>query len=103
MPAEGFSITEQERVARLLAAASPTRSPDRVKWIWLVYVALYALSIPWYWPAGPGRAWLGLPHWVVVSLAASIGVAAFTWWVARRLWAAEEPEREEGLAGEGDR
>ncbi len=66
--------------------------PDRVEprshfWIWAVYLCLFAGSIPWYLPEGePLRLWFGLPHWVVISLAAYLGVALFTVWVVRHYW-----------------
>ena len=59
-------------------------------WIWPVYVVLFALSVPWYLPGdAPLRIWLGLPHWVVLSLAATAGVAVFTAFVVHRLWPEE--------------
>ena len=48
---------------------------------------LFALSVPWYLPAdAPLRIWFGLPHWVVLSLTATAGVAVFTAFVVHRLW-----------------
>ena len=56
-------------------------------WIWPVYVVLFGASVPWYLPAdAPLRIWFGLPHWVVLSLAATAGVAVFTAFVVHRLW-----------------
>ncbi len=47
------------------------------------FVALYALSIPWYRAPGAVPAiWLGLPDWVIVAMAAHVAVAglcAWTW------------------------
>lgn len=66
------------------------------RWIWPVYLALFALSVPWYVPDGPLRIWIGLPHWVVLSIAAIAGVALFTVFVVRRYWPDDEeaaPER----------
>ena len=61
-------------------------------WIWGVYLLLFGASVPWYIPAdAPLRLWLGLPHWVVLSLLASIGVAGFTAFVVHRLWPEQEP------------
>ena len=60
---------------------------NRIGWIWVVYAVLFGLSIPWYLPAdAPPRIWLGLPHWVVLSLAAVAGAAVFTAYVLRRYW-----------------
>lgn len=57
-----------------------------VAWVVLVYAALFAASVPWYLPAGPPRIWFGLPHWVVLSLCATTGIAVFTLVVVRRFW-----------------
>lgn len=80
-------------------SGSPRSMPDRPAppeprsrpWIWAVYLFLFAASVPWYLPAGsPPRLWLGLPHWVVISLAAYLAVAVFTAWVVARYWPAVE-------------
>ena len=79
------------------AMAHPTRTPQAdpadsrrrgfPAWIWAVYLVLFGASVPWYLPAdAPLRIWLGLPHWVVLSLAATAGVAVFTAFVVHRLW-----------------
>jgi hypothetical protein len=60
-------------------------------WTALVYLALFALSVPWYVPDGPLRIWLGLPYWVVLSLCAIAGVAAFTVFVVSRYWPEDDP------------
>jgi hypothetical protein len=57
-----------------------------------VYLALVAASVPWYMPQGPLRLWLGLPHWVVVSIGAMAAVAAFTVFVVHRYWPELEDE-----------
>lgn len=67
--------------------------PRSRPWIWAVYVVLFAASVPWYLPAGsPARLWLGLPHWVVISLAAYFAVAVFTAWVVSRYWFVPEDD-----------
>lgn len=58
---------------------------------------LFAASVPWYLPPGsPARLWLGLPHWVVISLVAYLAVAVFTAFVVARYWSAtptgDEPD-----------
>ncbi len=68
------------------------REPDRVWWILPVYVVLFGLSVPWYLPASSTPAvWMGLPYWVVVSLAAALAVAVFTLFVVRNFWSVEQP------------
>lgn len=57
------------------------------RWIWLVYLALFGVAIPWYLPSDSTPAiWFGLPYWVVVSLLATIGIACFTAFVVHRYW-----------------
>lgn len=75
--------------APMMPDRSPPQEPRSRPWIWGVYVLLFAASVPWYLPAGsPPRIWLGLPHWVVISLAAYLAVAVFTAWVVARYWSA---------------
>jgi hypothetical protein len=73
------------------------RAPSRVAtgrlWIWIVYVVLFAVSIPWYLPADDAPAlWFGLPYWVVISLAAYLVIAVFTAYVVQRHWPRDEDE-----------
>ena len=70
--------------------------PRSRRWIWLVYVVLFGASVPWYLPAGPARLWLGLPHWVVISLGASLAVAVFTAWVIARYWSVSDDADQSG-------
>ena len=77
----------------------PPPEPRSRPWIWAVYVVLFAASVPWYLPAGsPARLWLGLPHWVVISLAAYLAVAVFTAWVVARYWPVPAGPAQEGTA-----
>ncbi|MFQ5793393.1 MAG: hypothetical protein ACE5JI_23220 [Acidobacteriota bacterium] len=69
----------------------PVREPLGHWWIWLVYVLLFGASIPWY--LTPGQVppiWLGLPHWVGISLVATLGIALFTVLVIQRYWDEDE-------------
>lgn len=69
------------------AMVSPREEPLRHAWIWVVYLVLYALSIPWYWPPGERPSlWFGLPSWIVVSILATAGIAVFTVFVIQRYW-----------------
>ncbi len=74
--------------------AKPVRVKPRSRpWIWAVYLCLFAGSIPWYLPADePLQLWFGLPHWVVISLGAYLGVALFTVWVVRNCWPDPDPD-----------
>lgn len=68
------------------------QEPSRRWWIWLVYMLLFGVSVPWYLPGGSQpQIWLGLPHWVVISLLATIGIALFTVVVINRYWADPVP------------
>jgi hypothetical protein len=56
-------------------------------WVWAVYLAFFALSVPWYLPADATPAlWFGMPFWVVLSLLAVGAIACFTLFVIRRYW-----------------
>ena len=74
--------------------------PIRRRWwpVWLAYLVLLALAIPWYWPAGSTAIWLGLPAWVVVALAASVAASALTAAILLCPWHGES--HEEGPPGE---
>ena len=86
-------------VPRGQGSASQRDAPEPLEprsrlWIWVVYLCLFAVAVPWYQPAGgPVRLWLGLPHWVVVALAAYLAVAVFTVFVVARYWS--EPPGDE--------
>lgn len=63
------------------------REPDRVRWVWVVYLILFAISVPWYLPADmTPPVVFGLPYWVVISLAAAAAAAGFTFIVVDRCW-----------------
>lgn len=67
--------------------------PRKVGWIWWVYLFLYAVAIPWYWPAGyRGPLVAGFPLWVAVSLTAILVLAIWTAWVIQRFWRGMEEE-----------
>jgi len=67
--------------------------PRKIRYVWLVYLLLYALAIPWYWPEGyRGPLILGFPLWVAVSLGAVLLLAAWTVWVIRRYWIMAQEE-----------
>ena len=90
------------RTDALMMAGTPDLPERRSSfWIWGIYVLLFALSVPWYLPAGgPLRLWFGLPHWVVLSLSAYLAVAVFTVYVVARHWpappAGRDPDDREG-------
>lgn len=69
----------------------PRRTPwPERRWAPLVYLALFAFGLPWYWPAGDVRLLFGIPAWVVAAIAAAAGAAAFTAWLLARPWPGED-------------
>ena len=67
------------------------RQPFRKGWIWVIYVGLFILSIPWYLPGeSPPSIWLGLPYWVWISLSVTLAIALFTVFVIRHYWPEDE-------------
>jgi hypothetical protein len=82
-----------KRIQKAQRGARERQPPalHRRLWIWLVYLLLFALSVPWYLPADEApRLWLGLPYWVVISLLAVLAIAGFTAWVLQRHWPLDE-------------
>ena len=64
--------------------------PRRHPLIWVVYLLLFAVAVPWYWPTGyRGPLVLGLPLWAAVSLGAVVLMALWTGFVIRRWWREE--------------
>lgn len=55
----------------------------RALFLALVFIALYAVSIPWYRPPGDRpEIWFGLPDWVVIATIAHVlvaGLCSFLW------------------------
>ena len=62
------------------------RDPLRYPWLFVAIAALYGLSIPWWSGAGRPSIVLGLPAWVVISLACTFAVSCLVSFAARRLW-----------------
>lgn len=68
---------------------------SRSFFIWLGYFVLFAVAIPWYWPADDERVWLGFPLWVVVTLIASLAISIYTSWLFLTKWPAAGEEDHE--------
>ena len=62
-------------------STSDKRARKPRAWILLVYLVLFALVIPWYWPAGDSRHAFGFPFWALATLAAVFLTSVFTAWV----------------------
>ena len=58
--------------------------------IWLIYAALFSISIPWYWDPNSDRTLWGLPLWVGVTLVSSFLISLFTAWLLVFRWPGEE-------------
>ena len=68
---------------------SPTRL-DYLDWrIWVSYGALFAIGIPWYWPADMRTTFMGFPLWAAVSVIASFLISAKTAWLLIKHWPAD--------------
>lgn len=69
------------------AFAGVGREPRKKGWIWGVYLLLYVVAIPWYWPDGyRGPLVAGFPLWVVVTLGSALLLAGWTAWVIFHYW-----------------
>ncbi|MCB0669866.1 MAG: hypothetical protein KDC80_28770 [Saprospiraceae bacterium] len=56
-------------------------------WAWIIYLILFAFSIPWYFSNGRGMHLIyGLPLWLICSISAVILMAIFTVWIIRKYW-----------------
>lgn len=42
-----------------------------MKWIWVFYVALLVVGVPWYWPREDRSNLWGVPLWVCVAVGCS--------------------------------
>lgn len=68
------------------------KRPSFGLWVWLVYAALLAVAIPWYWPESGAPVLLGIEAPKLTTLAGGIGIAAFSCW----LFAHQIPEEDAG-------
>jgi len=59
-------------------------------WPMLVYLALLAIGIPWYWPDDEFTVVFGMPAWVVVAIVVSIGASIFTAVLLHEPWPNED-------------
>ncbi|MDF1861386.1 MAG: hypothetical protein P1U87_14315 [Verrucomicrobiales bacterium] len=64
------------------------------RWIWVVYLCLFVIAVPWYWPADSRQILFGFPLWVVVSIATSFVISCYTAWLFLTRW--PEDSEEEG-------
>ncbi|MHC4399931.1 MAG: hypothetical protein ACYTG0_09650 [Planctomycetota bacterium] len=69
---------------------------------WVLYAILFTVAVPWYWPPGEPTLWLGVPAWLVTSIAASAGISILTAALMLRRWPGEDEPAEESARGGGD-
>ena len=63
------------------------QEPRRKPVVWVVYLLLFAVAIPWYWPTGySGHPVMGFPLWVAVTVSAVILLALWTAFVITHYW-----------------
>jgi len=73
------------------------RGRDKIlSWpLWITYLILLAVGIPWYWPEGDTTLWLGLPAWVVTAIVASAAISALTVMALKNPWPGEDDSQGE--------
>ena len=78
----------------------PTKEPVRKPWIWVVMVFIMLAAIPWYLPKGTiGFTVLGLPYWMLISVAFTLLMCAYVSWLCFTQWDVVEAEEERGASG----
>ena len=66
-----------------------------ISWpIWVTYLILLAIGVPWYWPRGSTAVWFGMPAWVVTAIVASVATSVLTAVLLSRPWPGEEEDDE---------
>ncbi len=59
----------------------------------IVYLVLFTLAIPWYWPEDESRLLWGLPIWVTFSIFISILISTYTAYLLLKFpWPGEDKE-----------
>ena len=56
----------------------------------MIYVVLFAIAIPWYWPERELPVVLGMPLWAAVAVGASFLISLFTAWLLLFRWPEEK-------------
>lgn len=64
-----------------------TREPVKNPWVWILFVIIFALINPWYFPVGSYTPLIwGVPLWAWAILAASLALSVFVTWVVHCQW-----------------
>ena len=58
----------------------------------LIYLALLAIAVPWYWPADDTMVWFGAPAWVVVAVVVSLIASILTAVLMSKPWPHERDD-----------
>lgn len=74
---------------------SMQQAPFHKIWIWIVYLILLVIGVPWYWQAGNTAIIFGMPGWVFIAIVTSVTVSCFTSWLWFTGWQ-DEDENGEG-------
>ncbi|HZH98162.1 MAG TPA: hypothetical protein VEX38_04260 [Fimbriimonadaceae bacterium] len=75
----------------------PKKEPIRKPWIWVVMALIMLAAIPWYLPAGTiGFVLLGVPYWMLISVAFSLLLCGYLCWLCFTQWDVVEEEEEGG-------
>ena len=73
----------------------PLREPVRKPWIWIVLTVIMLAAIPWYLPQGSiGFTLLGVPAWMLISVAVTLLMCGFVSWLCFTQWDVVEAEEE---------
>ena len=72
------------------------KEPIRKPWIWVLTVLILLASIPWYLPKGSiGFVLLGLPYWMLISVAFTLIMCGYVSWLCFTQWDVVEAEEEQ--------
>ena len=61
--------------------------------IWLTYIVLVAVGVPWYWDSDDKTIWFGLPAWTTVAIIVSLILSCLTAWLLQYSWP-ETPKKD---------
>lgn len=76
------------------------KEPIRKPWVWAVMTFIVLAAIPWYLPQGTiGFVVLGLPYWMLISVAFSLLLCGYLSWLCFTQWDIVEAEEESGRSG----
>jgi len=58
------------------------KEPIKKWWVWIVFIILYILAVPWYFPKGyVGPIIFGFPLWALIVFLVTIALAAWVTFV----------------------